>query len=315
MKISKILAGLSAAAIAASMVAIPASAADTDYLYLVKASWNGNTPTDGVEGTVKWTENVVKGACDLNAWDTGSIKYNGEWAQCILTSDDLSSVSITFTITSNENSTWEAHQYDDEAPAEDQVYQVFLTLGQTETVPYETITQPDDLESNNNKMVATCINEWTYTYGSDVIQSAIDNGKAEFSANEDGTYTLGFNIQVGHVADALVTGTVTADNLYQGASDSTDSTGSSTTDSTSSKNDSSTSSTSSSTSSTSSTSSSTSSTKSGSTSSAAKTTSTAGSTTSAASDNTSNAESGAAAGVGLAIAALAGAAIVVSRKK
>jgi hypothetical protein len=78
-----------------------------------------------------------------------------------------------------------------------------------------------------------------------------------------------------------------------------------------------TSSASDSTSSTSSTSSTTSST--GSTTSKASTTSTKSSTStatsSAASDNTSNSESGAPAGIALALAAVAGAAIVVSRKK
>jgi hypothetical protein len=315
MKISKILAGLSAAAIAASMVAIPASAASsTEYLFTVQTSWTGAAAADSEKGQVKFTDNTAKGATDLNAWDSGSVTYNGNWVQYLLTSDDISSLSMEFTVQTTADTRWEYHIFDEgETPDQYEVLRVFDASICDYFTDYENITAPDG--TANKELAGVYENTFTYQIDSATIQTALDAGKAQLAENGDGTYTLGFSFQVGHYINGLVTGTVTGDNLYQGADDSTNSTDDSTTDSTNS-----TASTTDSTSSdgkvagsnTSSTTG-TSSTKSAST--TKTTTSTGSGTASTASDNTSNANSGAAAGVGLAVAALAGAAIVVSRKK
>jgi hypothetical protein len=303
MKISKIFAGMSAAAIAAATFAVPASAASsTEYLFTVQTSWTGASSADAVEGEVKFTENTAKGATDLNAWDSGSVTYNGNWVQYLLTSDDISSLSMEFTVQTTADTAWEYHVFDDgETPDQYEVLRVFDASICDFFTDYDNITAPEG--TGDKELAGVYENTFTYTIDNASIQAAVDAGKAQLAENGDGTYTLGFSFQVGHYINGLVTGTITGDNLY-----SADSSDNSTGD---------TSSTSSDTSSSADTSSSGSSSKSSSTtkSSTTKSSTTTSTSTSSTSDNTANAESGAAAGVGLAIAALAGAAIVVSRRK
>lgn len=309
MKMSKIFAGVSALAMAATM-AVSASAADTAYLYTVQASWSG-CPADEVEGQVKFTENVKKGACDLNQWDSGSSKFNGQWAQYVFTSDDMSNVTIEFTIESTASTQWEYHEDGDQEkdPEGWDSYQLFLTLGKTELVKHADVNG-SLADPTEGVMTSGYENSWTYTYTGDDITAAIENNKAQLAENGDGTYTLGFNIQVGHVANVLVTGTVTADNLYTGAADATSSSTADTDTSSNSKADAS--STASSSSSAASSSSKSGSTNNNGTKNNAATSTAAASST--ASDNT-NAGTGATAGIALAGIALAGAALVVAKKK
>lgn len=294
MKISKILAGVSALAMVAAMAATPVSAAETAYLYTVQASWNGKAPADQTEGAVKFTEDTKKGACDLNQWNSGTDKFNGQWAQYTLSSDDLSSVTLKFTVETTADSTWEYH-LDDDAKPDDNVYQVFLALGKTEKVDHKTINDTVEGTPADGDFVAAAPQKFEYTYTADDIKAAIDDGSAKLQKNDDGSCTLGMNIQVGHITGALVTGEITADNLYKPA----DNNGSSNAggDKTTSSNAGTTSSTAAGTT----------------TSSKASTTSTAATSSAAASDNT--AATGATAGLALAGVALAGAAIVISKRK
>ena len=305
MKMSRIFAGVAALAIAASVAALPAAAADTAYLYTATKSWTTTAPADSVEGEIKFQTNedgtpkTALGATDLNAWNCGPDKYNGQWVQYVLTSDDLSSVSVKFTLHASDSATCEYHTYkEDETP---EAYQLFMTLGKTETVEYDYVN--GDGAANFDFVPVT--GDWTFEYTGDDIKAAIEDNKAKLSENGDGTYTVGFNIQVGHFTGIEVTGEITADNLYKGADNSGDSSSTAPTSSTTS---SSSSSSSSSATSSSSKSGSTTSTKSGSTSTAAAAAS------SKASDNT-NAGTGATAGIALAGLALAGAAAVVAKRK
>lgn len=299
MKISKILAGVSALAMVAAMAVTPVSAAETAYLYTIQASWSGKAPADQTEGAVKFTENTKKGACDLNQWNSGTDKYNGQWVQYNLTSDDLSSVTLKFTVETNADSTWEYHP-DDEAKPDDNVYQVFLTLGKTETVLHKTINDTVEGTPADGDFVKAAAQKFEYTYTADDIKAGIDAGKAKLDKNDDGSYTLGMNIQVGHITGALVTGEITADTLYKPADNNGSDTGSS-----------SNAGGNSSTAGTTSSIAATSSTAAGTTSSKAATSTAA--TSSAASDNT--AATGATAGLALAGVALAGAAVVISKRK
>ena len=97
MKFSKVMASAAALTMVASM-AIPVSAATSEaYMYTVQKSWNGKAPADQEETPIKFmfeddgvTPKTKKGATDLNKWDSGTEKFNGQWAQIILTDNDLS---------------------------------------------------------------------------------------------------------------------------------------------------------------------------------------------------------------------------------
>lgn len=299
MKISKILAGVSALAMVAAMAVTPVSAAETGYLYLVQKSWNKKAPADQTEGAVKFSDKTALGACDLNQWNSGTDKFNGQWAQYILSSDDLSSVTLKFTVETTADSTWEYHA-DDEAKPDDNIYQVFLALGKTETVAHKTINDTVEGTPADGDFVAATPQKFEYTYTADDIKAAIDDGSAKLQKNDDGSCTLGMNIQVGHITGALVTGEITADNLYKPADNNGGDTGSSS----NAGGNSSTAGTTSSTAAGTTTSSKASTTS---------TTSTAATSSAAASDNT--AATGATAGLALAGVALAGAAVVISKRK
>ncbi len=165
MKISKIFAGLSAAAIMASMAAaVPASAKEISlynagwniqvghmknahvtikvtsstnniwngeegvsegYMYTVQKSWNADAPADDVAGEVPFTENTMKGATYLNDWDSGPTKFNGQWAQITLTDDDLSALTFEVTVECGSDAKWEYHPYDPDKAENENVYIIF----------------------------------------------------------------------------------------------------------------------------------------------------------------------------------------------
>ena len=229
MKFSKVMASAAALTMVASM-AIPVSAATSEaYMYTVQKSWNGKAPADQEETPIKFmfeddgvTPKTKKGATDLNKWDSGTEKFNGQWAQIILTDNDLSAITIDFTIELDENSTVEWHADDPDAAAEDNVYQVFNVFGTggqiINTCPHAEINEGLG-EHEENEFVNTGAHTFTYSYTGADIQAAVDADAAQFNQNEDGTSTLGFNIQVGHFTGAKVTATVksTTGNIYDGA--------------------------------------------------------------------------------------------------
>ncbi len=229
MKFSKVMASAAALTMVASM-AIPVSAATSEaYMYTVQKSWNGKAPADQEETPIKFmfeddgvTPKTKKGATDLNKWDSGTEKFNGQWAQIILTDNDLSAITIDFTIELDENSTVEWHADDPDAAAEDNVYQVFNVFGTggqiINTCPHAEINEGLG-EHEENEFVNTGAHTFTYSYTGADIQAAVDADAAKFNQNEDGTSTLGFNIQVGHFTGAKVTATVKSStgNIYDGA--------------------------------------------------------------------------------------------------
>lgn len=229
MKFSKIIAAAASLSMVAAM-AIPASAAASEgYMYTVQKSWTKKAPADQEETPVKFMYDadgnpVLKnGATDLNKWDSGEVKFNGQWAQIILTDDDLSAITIDFTIDMDDATQVEFHADDPEKP-DDNVYQVFNVFGgdaqSINTCPHAEINEGLG-EQEESSFVNTGAHTFTYSYTGADIKAAIDAGGGEFGANEDGTYTLGFNIQVGHFTNAKVTAVVksTTGNIYDGAGD------------------------------------------------------------------------------------------------
>lgn len=231
MKFSKIIAAAASLSMIAAM-AIPASAATEDYLYTVQGSWNGNAPADLEEAPVKWQYDadgnpvLKKGAADLNKWDSGKGKFNGNWVQTILTDDDLSALSIDFTVELDEQSQVEFHA-DDPATPEDNIYIVLNVFANESTIqndcPHAEIN--DSLgEQEEGAFVNTGAHTFTYSVTGDQIAAAVEAGGAQLSENGDGTYTLGFNIQVGHFTFAKVTGLVKSStgNIYDGPTEGGD---------------------------------------------------------------------------------------------
>ncbi len=253
------------------------AALSEDYFFTVQSSWTGVAPADSVEGTVKYTEETKKGATDLNAWDSGSVKFNGQWAQILLTDGDLSGVTVEVTLVADEDTTWEYHSYSEEDDA-DNVYRTFILFGSPSQI-IETVSV-DEINSQVDGGVTSS------NYSSSATSSSDDSSSADTSSSSD---------------DSSSTSSSSSSSTSSASDDDDDSSTASTSSSTSS------------TSSSASGSTSTSSSASGSSTTTIGSSNTSGS--SVASDNTENAESGAAAGVGLALAAIAGAAVVVTRKK
>ena len=226
MKFSKVMASAAALTMVASM-AIPVSAASEAYMFTPTKSWNGKCPTDATENPVKFqfnedgTEVLAKGAADFNHWNSGPVKYNGAWCQYVLTDNDLSGLSIDFTIDFTDATTVEWHTDDPEKSDEENVYEVFLALagGKKFTEAHNTINEGLG-EHEDSEFVNTGVKSFTYTLSAEDIQAAVDGtaGTAELKENGDGTYNLGFNIQVGHFTDVEVTAVIKSStgNLYEG---------------------------------------------------------------------------------------------------
>ncbi len=257
------------------------------YMYTVQKSWNGDCAADFQQG---WTHTYnedgtpkyADGACDLNGWNSGPGKFNGQWCQISLTDDNLSALHFEITIDCTGNSTWEYHPYS--ADKEDE-YQYIICNG---------------FGGNGGFTPSSVSGD-----GDPYVKQGETEAGAMAQIVVDGDY---INKQIpGAVCKD-------GDESSEGDSSKDDSSGSSSsnsgsgTDSNSSKGGSSSNGGNNS--------------KGGNGGGGGKSGGgSAGTSTSstgdgeAASDATENAESGAAAGVGLAIAALAGAAVVVSRKR
>ncbi len=148
-----------------------------DYMYTVQPSWTCYAPTDSVVGNVKWSYDVdgsqvtAKGACDINEWDSGSIQWNGTWAQITLADNDISGLSISVTITADENTTWKYIQYDEDEAEEDNVYTIFSMFGSPstvhETIPVNEINSQIGISHTFTSEIttpATCTTAGTRTY-------------------------------------------------------------------------------------------------------------------------------------------------------
>ena len=109
-------------------------------MYTVQPSWQADAPADQEKHEVKFMYDddgnpvMKKGAVDVNEWDSGPSKFNGQWAQFIMTDDDLSAITIKATIVADDATTWEYHPYDSEKTEEENVYIVFNFLASPSTV-------------------------------------------------------------------------------------------------------------------------------------------------------------------------------------
>lgn len=289
MKISKILAGCAALAMAAS-TAMAVSAADTGL-------WIQD-----------WKVAEQKQVISFDNMDTASA-WNGCWVQFYSTNQSLDDVTLTFKVDTT-NATWQTDD-DGNKMNETGTYTVLRVNNGDET---DKTTQAM-YENNENVGGYECVNDngvYTITVKGTQIKAAIDAGNGQENEEEvtladESTakvYNVGFNIQFGHFEKGTWSVSASGDSVvpFTGVDDKgvgildtsalggSDSKNDSKTDSkTDSKKD-----------------------DSKATSSAAAT-STAATSSAAASDNT--AATGATAGLALAGVALAGAAIVISKRK
>lgn len=316
MKISKIFAAMSAAAIAASMVALPAAADDAAAGSTMKAYnvgfniqfghfYGGTITATATGGNVLGMAKAEDGSltCTGEKVDSQKMWVVNDWSSTV-SNDFVEGIAIADgTYDANNpgwNGMWIQCYIDDlsaglevtfEISAEDGTWKE-MDPSEDEFSGWSVLVPAVDghdafvhTEANGNQPSQKTFT-YTLTISGDELQAAMDaKGTKPQVAEEE--------ISTGDTSTTDSTGSTAS------GSSSTTSSGSSSTGSTGGSSN------------TSSKGGSTTTSKGGSTTSTKTTTS----TTSASSDNTANAESGAAAGVGLAIAALAGAAIVVSRKK
>lgn len=297
MKISKILAGCAALAMAAS-TAMAVSAADTGL-------WIQD-----------WKVAEQKQVISFDNMDTAGA-WNGCWVQFYSTNQSLDDVTLTFKVDTT-NATWQTDD-DGNKMNETGTYTVLRVNNVDET---DKTTQAM-YENNENVGGYECVNDngvYTITVKGTQIKAAIDAGKGQENEEEvtladESTakvYNVGFNIQFGHFEKGTWSVSASGDSVvpFTGVDDKgvgildTSALGGS-----DSKNDSKTDSKkddSKATSSAAATSTAATSSKTG-------TTGTAATSSAAASDNT--AATGATAGLALAGVALAGAAIVISKRK
>lgn len=98
------------------------------YMWAVGPSWNNDSTADLEKHFINYEtdENgdplMNFGAVDFNNWDSGSTKFNGQWAQFAMTDSDLQYISIKATIVADAQTTWEYYPYDDERST---IYKVF----------------------------------------------------------------------------------------------------------------------------------------------------------------------------------------------
>lgn len=296
------------------------------YMYTVQKSWNQDCPADDEVGEVKFTENSAKGATDLNGWDSGPTKYNGQWAQITITDNDLSKLTFTVTFEADSDSKWEYHAYNPDSTEETpNQYQVFCFAGgDSQTFPFELV----DCDTINEQFGGVTSTNYNAGGDSSNTESKADDkssggdsgsGSGKSSGSGDSTSSA-----AGDTSSAASDSNSTTDSAEAGSTD-TAKAGSSDSSSSSTAAASASSSSSTAAASADSKSSTTSSTAASATKSSTTTTTTTsssaaapaggGSDGSAESDATSNAASGAAAGVGLAMTAVAAAAIVVSKRR
>lgn len=301
MKISKILAGCAALAMAAS-TAMAVSAADTGL-------W--------IED---WKVAEQKQVISFDNMDTASA-WNGCWVQFYSTNQSLDDVTLTFKVDTT-NATWQTDD-DGNKMNETGTYTVLRVNNGDET---DKTTQAM-YENNENVGGYECVNDngvYTITVKGTQIKAAIDAGNGQENEEEvtladESTakvYNVGFNIQFGHFEKGTWSVSASGDSVvpFTGVDDKgvgildTSALGGS-----GSKNDSKTDSKTDSKKDDSKATSSAAATSTAATSSKTGTTGTAATSSAAASDNT--AATGATAGLALAGVALAGAAIVISKRK
>lgn len=157
-----------------------ADAVNSTYMYTVQPSWNADAPADKEKTVIKWTETEKKGATDMNEWVSGPTKFNGQWAQFIMTDDDLSAITIKATIVADADSTWEYHAIDPDA--EENVYIVFNMFGapNTETIKVDSTEINKQIEGEGGS------DDGSSDDGSSDDGSS-DDGSSDDGSSEDGS--------------------------------------------------------------------------------------------------------------------------------
>ncbi len=101
------------------------------YLWTVGNSWTNNAPADSEEHEVRYQFNedgtplIKTGAVDLDNWDSGPDKFNGQWAQFMMTDDDLDSITLKVKLIADEDSTWEYNPYQSVIDVPYRVFSIF----------------------------------------------------------------------------------------------------------------------------------------------------------------------------------------------
>ncbi|MBR1749806.1 MAG: hypothetical protein IJ740_02835 [Ruminococcus sp.] len=113
---------------------------NSTYMYTVQPSWSADAPADLEKHPIKFMYDedgnpvMKKGAVDVNEWDSGPSKFNGQWAQFVMTDDDLSAITIKATFVADGDTTWEYHPYDTDKTPEENIYIVFNFMSGTSVV-------------------------------------------------------------------------------------------------------------------------------------------------------------------------------------
>ena len=184
MKISKIFAGMSALAVAATM-AVSASAAD-------------------VQPFIKdWKVKEQQQVFAFEGMDTAT-RWNGSWYQFFSTKEDLSDVTLTFTIDTTA-AEWEAGE-DGVALNESGSYTVIRVANSDETDQSTQAMYVDgasvgyECENNNGVYTVTVPGSKIYEVSADGGASIDPVEATDADGNAVTVYNVGFNIQFGHFA-------------------------------------------------------------------------------------------------------------------
>lgn len=193
MKISKIFAGMSALAMAASM-AISASAVDQKPFI---KDWK-----------VKEQQNVIA----FDNMDTAT-RWNGSWYQFFSTKEDLSDVTLTFTIDTT-SAEWEKGE--DGTPLNEAGSYAVIRVANND----EEDTSTQAIYVDGESVGYQCENNggvYTVTVPGSKIAENKDNLSAIETTDADGNavtvYNVGFNIQFGHFAKGTWTSVVSGDSV------------------------------------------------------------------------------------------------------
>ena len=222
--------------------------------YTVQSSWNADAPADMEMHPVKFSQFtsddgepvMKKGSADLVGWDSGPTAFNGQWAQIKLTDDDLDGITVVAEIDADSNTTVQYHPV--EADREVNDYTVFRMFAAGTSVNTYTVysqelndqiepkdeprDEPDDEDYTGEPEIETpptgdypvenCFypvtGSWQITYTGDELKAAVENESADLAENENGTYSFGTNMQVGHFKNLKVTlkAYSTKNNIYNG---------------------------------------------------------------------------------------------------
>jgi hypothetical protein len=150
-------------------------------------------------GTIKYTDKSAEGATELKSWDSGSTKFNGQWAQFMLTDDNLSAVTLEVTVVADSKTKWEYHEPVD---GKDNMYTVISVMGGSyvEEIPYSEI---------NSQLLTNTDKDLPEASTSDSTHSASSGSTASVgtgSTSVNVQYTKIGNATVGNITDKTYTG-------------------------------------------------------------------------------------------------------------